>query len=99
MSPLAVFFSDVVELVGVFLTLLMYLTPTFYPMAIVPDRFRWLVRFNPVRSILEVFRDPIYHGKIPPLSHLTVAVTLALVALFIGALTFRRSSHRIPFFV
>jgi len=99
LAPLAVFFSDVVDLVGVFLMLLMYLTPTFYPMAILPDRFRWLVRFNPVRSILEVFRDPVYHGKIPPLSHLTVAVTLTLIALAIGVLTFRRSSHRIPFFV
>jgi ABC-2 type transport system permease protein len=99
LSPLAVFFTDVVELVGVFFTLLMYLTPTFYPLSIVPERFRWLVRFNPVRSILEVFRDPIYYGKIPPLSHLTVAVTLALLALLIGGLTFRRSSHRIPFFV
>ncbi|HZI63534.1 MAG TPA: ABC transporter permease [Thermoanaerobaculia bacterium] len=99
LAPLAVFFSDVVDLVGVFLMLLMYLTPTFYPMMILPDRFRWLVRFNPVRSILEVFRDPVYHGKIPPLSHLTVAVTLTLIALAIGVLTFRRSSHRIPFFV
>ncbi len=98
LSPLAVFFSDVVELVGVFLMLLMYLTPTFYPMTIVPERFRWLVRFNPVRSILEVFRDPIYNGKIPPLSHFTVAAILTLVALAIGAFTFRRSSHRIPFF-
>lgn len=99
LSPLAVFFSDVVELVGVFLTLLMYLTPAFYPLVIVPERYRWLVRFNPLRSILEVFRDPIYHGKIPPLSHLTVAVTLTLLALLIGALVFRRSSDRIPFFV
>ena len=37
LSPLAVFFHDVTELVGVGLTLLMYLTPLFYPMAIVPE--------------------------------------------------------------
>ena len=36
------------------------------------SRYRPLVRFNPVRSILEVFRDPIYLGKVPPLSHLSV---------------------------
>lgn len=99
LSPLAVFFSDVVELVTVLLTLCMYLTPIFYPMSIVPEQFRWLVRFNPIRSILEVFRDPIYFGKIPPPQHLAVCVVVALTALAIGALAFRRSSDRIPFYI
>lgn len=99
LSPLAVFFHDVVELVGVLLTLLMYLTPIFYPKEIVPPQLLWLVRFNPVRSILEVFRDPIYQGEIPPVSHFTVALGIAVLALALGAWTFRRSSDRIPFYV
>ena len=37
LSPLAVFFYDIVEMVTVALTLGMYLTPVFYPMDIVPD--------------------------------------------------------------
>jgi ABC-2 type transport system permease protein len=99
LSPLAVFFSDVVELVTVLLTLFLYLTPIFYPMSIVPDQYRWLVRFNPIRSILEVFRDPIYFGKIPPPQHLAVCLVVALTALLIGALAFRKSSDRIPFYI
>jgi ABC-2 type transport system permease protein len=99
LSPLAVFFSDVVELVGVVLMLLMYMTPIFYPMAIVPERLRWVIRFNPVRSVMEVFRDPIYYGKIPPLTHLAVAVGFAALALILGVVVFRRSSDRIPFYV
>jgi ABC-type polysaccharide/polyol phosphate export permease len=83
----------------VVLMLLMYLTPIFYPMAIVPERYRWLVRYNPVRSVLEVFRDPIYFGKIPPLGHLSVTLFIALSALLIGALAFRKSSDRIPFYI
>lgn len=99
LSPLAVFFHDTVELIGVVLMLLMYLTPVIYPMSIIPERFRWVVRFNPVRSILETFRDPIYNSKIPPLSHLTVALGIAIGALVLGAWVFRRSSDRIPFYV
>jgi len=99
LSPLAVFFSDVVELIGVLLTVLMYLTPIFYPYEALPAKMRWVVRFNPLRSILEVFRDPIQWGKVPPLSHLAVSVGIAAVALVIGALAFRRSSDRIPFYV
>ena len=99
LSPLAVFFSDVVELIGVLLTLMFYLTPVIYPKDIVPESFRWMVRFNPIRSILEVFRDPIYQGEIPPLSHLTVSIVIALLVLAVGAWIFRRSSDRIPFYI
>ena len=99
LSPLAVFFHDVTELAGVALNLLMYLTPIFYPMSIVPEHIRWIVRFNPTRSILEVFRDPIYYGKIPPLSHLAVALVVTVAMLAIGVAAFRRSSDRIPFYV
>src|SRR5215208_3543552 len=99
LSPLSVFFSDVVELVTVLLSVLMYLTPVIYPMEIIPEKYKWIVRFNPVRSILEVFRDPIYQGEIPPLTHLSVAVGIAVLALAVGGWAFRRSSDRIPFYV
>lgn len=99
LAPLAVFFSDVVELIGVLLSVVMYLTPIFYPKEILPPKVLWVVRFNPVRSILETFRDPIYQGEVPPLTHLSVCVVIAVLALAIGGLAFRRSSDRIPFYV
>ncbi|HEX9942540.1 MAG TPA: ABC transporter permease [Thermoanaerobaculia bacterium] len=100
LSPLAVFFSDVVEMIGVVLSILMYLTPVFYPMKILEgSRFLPLVRFNPVRSILEVFRDPIYQGEVPPLTHLSVCLGIALAAFALGAFAFRKSSDRIPFYI
>lgn len=100
LSPLAVFFSDVVELVGVCLTILFYMTPIFYPMAIVSEHpLFWIVRYNPVRSILEVFRDPIYLNKIPPLEHIAVALVVTLVFLGVGSYAFRRMSDRIPFYI
>ena len=99
LSPLAVFFHDTIEMIAVILTLLMYLTPVFYPMEIVPPRYLWAVRFNPVRSVLEVFRDPIYNSKVPPITHLSVALGVTALALVLGIVAFRRSSDRIPFYV
>ena len=99
LAPLAVFFHDIVELVGVVLQILLFLTPIMYPMAILPERWLWIVRFNPVRSILEVFRDPIYYGKIPPASHLTVAALLAVALFALGAFAFSRTSRRITHYL
>jgi len=99
LSPLAAFFSDVIELVGVLLTLFMYMTPIFYPMSIVPERYLWAIRFNPLRSVMEVFRDPIYYGKIPPLSHLSLTFVIVVAALTVGLLFFRISSDRIALYI
>jgi ABC-type polysaccharide/polyol phosphate export permease len=99
LSPLAVFFYDVVEIVAVIITLALYATPVFYPMAILPEKYRWFVRFNPIRSILEVFRDPIYYSKIPPLTHISVAAGVAALVFALGYWSFRRSADRIPFYV
>ncbi len=99
LSPLAVFFYDTVEMVAVLLTLFMYLTPIFYPMSIVPKPYLYAVKYNPIRSVLEVFRDPIFYGKIPPVRHLLLATVVTGLLLAIGIFAFRRSSDRIPFYV
>lgn len=99
LSPLAAFFSDVIEVVTVVLSTAIYLTPIFYPMEIIPESFRWVVRFNPLRSVLEVFRDPIYYGKIPPITHLSVAIGVAVISLVVGVLSFRRASDKIAFYL
>jgi ABC-2 type transport system permease protein len=100
LAPLSIFFTDVVEMVNVGLMLFFYLTPVIYPLAIVKNHpLFWVVRFNPIRSILEVFRDPIHLSKIPPLSHLSVSLAIALVALAIGTWAFHRTSDRIPFYI
>ncbi len=100
LSPLSVFFSDVVEMIGVALSILMYMTPVIYPMKILEgSKYLPLVRFNPVRSIMEVFRDPIYQGEIPPMTHLAVCGGIAVGVFVIGAFVFRRSSDRIPFYI
>lgn len=99
LAPLAVIFHDIVELVSVVLQILLFLTPIMYPMAILPERWLWIVRFNPVRSILEVFRDPIFYGKVPPASHLTVAALLAIALFAIGAFAFSRTSRRITLYL
>jgi ABC-type polysaccharide/polyol phosphate export permease len=94
-----VIFFDIVELIAVVLQLFMFLTPIMYPLAVVPERFEWMVRYNPIRSILEVFRDPIYFSKVPPLSHLTVALGLAILVFTVGVITFRSASRKINLYL
>jgi ABC-type polysaccharide/polyol phosphate export permease len=100
LAPLSIFFTDVVEMVNVFLLLTFYLTPIIYPKSIVEKHpLYWVVRYNPIRSILEIFRDPIHLNKIPPLSHISVSLAIAVIALLIGSWAFHKTSDRIPFYI
>lgn len=100
LAPLAVFFTDIIELVTVLLTLLFYLTPIIYPKEIVAGHsFYPLVLYNPALSILEVFRDPIYNGTIPSTYNLAVSCGLAVLLLVVGSWSFRRTAEKIPFYL
>ena len=99
LSPLAAFFQDLMELVSVVLMMVMYLTPIFYPPAIVPEHYRAWLRWNPVSVVMEVFRDPIYRGELPSASSFGAACLLAGLSLVLGVLAFRRASKRIAFYL
>jgi homopolymeric O-antigen transport system permease protein len=97
LAPLAVFFTDVIEMTGMVLGLVLYLTPTFYPVSILPGRAGLLVRSNPLYWLLEAFREPICQGRLASGTQLAGCVGAALASLLIGALAFRRSAARIPY--
>jgi ABC-2 type transport system permease protein len=90
LTAVSVFFADVREMYQAGLPALLYLTPAIYPISIVPERFRWLVQLNPMTFFVEIVRDPIYNGRIPPLRTFGLALAFALAALIGGWMIFRR---------
>ncbi len=98
-ASLAVAYRDVLDIVGVLLTLAMYATPGFYPVTIIPDRFLYLVYMNPLYSYLEVFRGLIYGGSFAPGWMWAVMMITSGAALLGGAWTFSRSWRRLAVLV
>lgn len=91
----AVAFYDVIDLTGVLLQMIGYLTPTFYPITIVPDRFLWLMYANPLYSYLLVFRGFVYEGVFAPGWAFAYMLVTAVGVLLLGAWTFSRSWRRL----
>ena len=87
----AVHYFDVIDLTGVLIQLISYLTPTFYPITIVPDGFRWMININPLWSYLSVFRGFVYEGAFAPAWMFGYMLLSALVTLLVGVLVFSRS--------
>jgi ABC-type polysaccharide/polyol phosphate export permease len=99
LAPLAVIFSDTVEVVGILLSLVLYLTPVFYPPSIIPARLQPLFRLNPLAAILEVFRAPLVTGSLPAGVDVMIAMASALLVFGLGAWVFTVTSRRIPLYL
>jgi homopolymeric O-antigen transport system permease protein len=52
----SVYLRDVPQIVLVALTLLWYLTPVFYSVGQVPERYRWVFDLNPLATLIEGYR-------------------------------------------
>lgn len=91
----AVFFFDVLDFSAVLIQILGYLTPTFYPIDIVPEEFLPIIHANPLYSYLVVFRAFIYEGRMPPAWAVAVMVLTAVGLLLVGVWVFSRSWKRL----
>ena len=88
-ASIDVFFRDLEHLVEVLLNLLFYVTPIFYPLDIVPDRWEPLVLINPLTSLIEAWRELFMNDALPG-ADLWPALVFTLGTLVIGSFIFRR---------
>jgi lipopolysaccharide transport system permease protein len=95
LSALQVFIRDVEHVLAPLLTVLMYLTPILYPLALVPDGVRPWVAANPFGWLVSRLRDALLDGRVAPRAGDAVALAVALALFFAGRWVFRRLS---PYF-
>ena len=88
LSALTVKFRDIMHLYSVFVTALMYLTPVIYPMSILPEWIKPIVRLNPVTNILEMFRRVMIYNTLPGVKSIVMAVVECAIMLAIGLYVF-----------
>lgn len=96
-AALAVLFVDVIDLYQFGLTVLMYLTPIFYPSSIIPERYASWFALNPIYYFVEIFRAPIFQGTLPEGYVLARAALIAVAALVGGWWFFTRKSDEFAY--
>ena len=88
LSSLAVFFRDLSYIYGVLLTLVMYFTPIFYPVSILPNYLVPVIGLNPMYHFIDYFRKLAMQGVIPGLWENMVCMGFSLASLCIGLYVF-----------
>ena len=97
LSSILVQFVDVTEMYQILLTAWMYLSPVIYTIDMLPEEFLWLVKLNPIFHIINLFRDPIYYGKVPELSDILLTGGIAFVTLIIGWFLFAQKADEFAY--
>jgi lipopolysaccharide transport system permease protein len=59
-SALNVKYRDIRYALPFVIQMLMFLTPVIYPVSFLPERWRWVLRLNPLSGIIEGFRDAVF---------------------------------------
>jgi lipopolysaccharide transport system permease protein len=90
-AALGVYLRDISQIIGLIITILMFLTPIFYPTSALPEKYQALMFLNPLTPPVEVARGLLYFGTIPKISLLIIySLTSALFAI-LGFFFFQKS--------
>lgn len=89
LGVLNVFFRDVGQLFGIFITFWFWLTPIVYPAAILPERVRDIIALNPMVNFIEAVQGVLVVGEWPQFQGLLYLAMLAFVLSALGLRLFR----------
>jgi lipopolysaccharide transport system permease protein len=91
-SALNVRFRDINFFVQAMLVIWFYATPIVYSFSIIPYKFIWIWRLNPMTSILQLFQHAFINYPPPGPAMLTANITVILLVFIVGVRVFNRES-------
>lgn len=89
-SALNLFYRDIQYLLSMILMLWMYLTPIMYPVEMIPERFRFIFKLNPMAVIVNAYRQVLLGGSGPNLGSLSLALFLSIFTFLFGFYIFKK---------
>jgi ABC-type polysaccharide/polyol phosphate export permease len=95
LSPLHVRYHDVGYLWGIAVQIGFWLTPIIYLDTMIPERWRWLITYNPMARIVQYSRQAVIAGTWPEWGGIAKTSLVCVAVLICGSLTFRRLQVRL----
>lgn len=91
LASIGVFLRDVGQTIGILTTVLMFLSPVFYPVTAVPERFRPFIMANPLTFIIEQAREVLIWGHMPSWLGIGIYMLVAIVVAWAGYAWFQKT--------
>ncbi len=91
LASLGVYLRDVAQFIGLVTTVLMFLSPIFYPVSALPEAYRPLLLLNPLTPVIEQAREVLFWGRVPDLGLLAIYLLAATLVAWLGFAWFQKS--------
>jgi lipopolysaccharide transport system permease protein len=91
LASLGVFIRDVGQTIGVIMSIIMFLSPIFYPISALPEIYRPWIMANPLTFIIEQVREVLIWGHLPNWGGLVVYLLIAIGVAWLGFAWFQKT--------
>jgi lipopolysaccharide transport system permease protein len=95
LSVLTIKRRDFYHIIPYLLNLLLWFTPVFYPIAILPEKVRFLVYLNPMSGVVELYRYTLTGGYMPPAQYF-IGIGISLILFVTGVLYYKKAEAEMP---
>lgn len=90
LTTLNIFFRDIEHLYSVVLLIIMYMSAIFYSIDIINSKYIFILKFNPIYSIISVFRDCILYGTMTSKADWIICGIYPIILLLVGYIIFNK---------
>ncbi len=91
LASLGVYLRDIGQLVSIVITVLMFLSPIFYPVSSIPVEYRSLLNLNPLTPTIEAVRDVLCWGSVPNVGIYSLYLMLSIIFSWLGFAWFQNT--------
>jgi lipopolysaccharide transport system permease protein len=91
LASIGVYVRDIGQFIGLILTMLLFMSPIFYPASALPESVRDYLFLNPLTFVIEQARAVTLYGQFPDWSGLVVYYMLASIVAWAGLMWFMKT--------
>ncbi len=91
LASLGVFLRDVGQTIGIVTSIMMFLSPVFFPISALPEQYRPLLMANPLTFIIEQARAVLIWGHLPDWTGLGIYILAATAVAWLGYAWFQKT--------
>lgn len=91
LASLGVFLRDVAQFMGIITTVLMFLSPIFYPATALPEKYQHWLSINPMTPAIEQARAFLYWGSAPDLQMAAIYLAASSAIAWLGFAWFQKT--------
>lgn len=79
LSAMGVYIRDIGQAIGALVSMLMFVSPIFFPLTALPARWQSILAFNPVAPMIEQTRSVAVSGQYPKMIYIFAGIGLGLI--------------------